>query len=62
MKKKYPDLEEIENIIKEIDMNNPKREMLEKSKRTRDEARRKKEEAIALQEQTRKAIEENEKI
>lgn len=60
--KKYPDLEEIENIIKEIDMNNPKREMLEKSKRTRDEARRKKEEAIALQEQTRKAIEENEKI
>ncbi len=43
-------------------MNNPKREMLEKSKRTRDEARRKKEEAIALQEQTRKALENKEKI
>lgn len=55
-RKKHPELEEIMVIVEEIDMNNPKREILEKAKRTRDEARRKKKEARVLQEKTKKAI------
>lgn len=55
-RKKHPELEEVIAIVQEIDMNNPKREILEKAKRTRDKARRKKEEARALQEKTKKAI------
>ena len=55
-RKKHPELEEVIAVVEEIDMNNPKREILEKAKRTRDEARRKKEEARVLQEKTKKAI------
>ena len=55
-RKKYPELEEVIAVVEEIDMNNPKREILEKAKRTRDEARRKKKEARVLQEKTKKAI------
>ena len=55
-RKKHPELEEIMAIIDEIDMNNPKREILEKAKRTRDKARRKKEEAKALQERVKEEL------
>ena len=55
-RKKHRDLEEVIAIVEEIDMNNPKREILEKAKRTRDKARRKKEEAKVLQERVKEEL------
>ena len=55
-RKKYPELEEVIAVVEEIDMNNPKREILEKAKRTRDKARRKKEEAKVLQERVKEEL------
>ena len=55
-RKKHPELEEVIAVVEEIDMNNPKREILEKAKRTRDKARRKKEEAKVLQERVKEEL------
>ena len=54
--KRHPDINEIMEIVEKIDENDPRRKKLELAKKAKDEAKRKNEEAKALQEKVQEEL------